>query len=454
MTPYPDPVKLRAQLEQAAPVLWAEVSTLANGWTAPIFDGLKRRGESPSYPKSFNDPVWGTIELLPWETILLDSPLLQRLRGIRQLGTAHYVYPGASHSRLEHSLGVVEASERIIQSLKRNAAYRRQFDRDPDVSIPDPSRMDVLSIRLAALLHDIGHGSFSHVTEPLLRDQFPEPFDRVKELLQSTFGGAQDIATSEIVAVLLVMTDAMGRVFTHEHFSAPLTNRAELPVAIAAHIIGSRSCLNATYLSGVISGPLDADKLDYMARDCYHAGLPLAIHASRLINKLEVVTITPDNTSIPTLRKRVEATEAKRIYEIGISLSGLSAYEQMIVGRVMLYDRLYYHHKVRSAESMIRRLIKVAGSERGRQLKLSDFFQRAPDDAMILLWNWGHLSNDPSSQHDRAYKLGDALLTRTLHHRAFAFAARFIELNGGAEDDKVLLWNTVLIKAQTLRGCD
>ncbi|HEX9620480.1 MAG TPA: hypothetical protein VF989_10105 [Polyangiaceae bacterium] len=66
---------------------------------------MNDRGDVPKYPKTLNDAVWGTIQILPCETMLLDTPLLQRLRGIRQLGMAHLVYPGAGYSRLEHSLG-------------------------------------------------------------------------------------------------------------------------------------------------------------------------------------------------------------------------------------------------------------------------------------------------------------------------------------------------------------
>ena len=92
-----------------------------------------------------------------------------------------------------------------------------------------------------------------------------------------------------------------------------------------------------------------ADKLDYMARDGHHAGLSVGLDTDRLLSKLEVITITPENVPprLAELRRRAEESPQRRIYDMGISASGIGAYEQMIVGRVVLYDRLYFHHKVR-----------------------------------------------------------------------------------------------------------
>ena len=315
-------------------------------------------------PKTFNDPIWGDIVLYPWETVLLDSPLLQRLRGVRQLGMAHLVYPGAGYDRLEHSRGVVEAAERMIRSLERNAGFRRNFGKDRDDTVPQVSDHDVNSIRLAALLHDIGHGAFSHATGATAtclawRKSSTPP----AMYFAQAFAGVTAIAPAEVVAALLVLSNPLKNVFEHPNFGAT-SRAAELPLSICARILGSRSYLDAGYLSGVISGPLDADKLDYMARDSHHAGLPIGLDLHRLISKLEVVTVTPETTSNPEMRKRARASKNQRYHEIGISLSGLGAYEQMIIGRVILYDRLYYHHKVRSAEAMVRRLIQLAEEER------------------------------------------------------------------------------------------
>ena len=346
-----DPEALRSDLQAVAPTLWNDLTDKANSWVSPVEVRL-RKDPRRAYPKTFNDPIWGDIVLYPWETILLDSPLLQRLRGVRQLGMAHLVYPGAGYDRLEHSRGVVEAAERMIRSLEHNAGYRRNFGKDRDDTVPHVSEHDVNSIRLAALLHDIGHGAFSHATESLLRSRLEKEFDSARDVLRKAFAGVTAIAPGEVVAALLVLSNPLKNVFEHPNFGAT-SRAAELPLSICARILGSRSHLDAGYLSGVISGPLDADKLDYMARDSHHAGLPIGLDLHRLISKLEVVTVTPETTSNPEMRERAQAARNQRYHEIGISLSGLGAYEQMIIGRVILYDRLYYHHKVRSAEAAV-----------------------------------------------------------------------------------------------------
>jgi len=112
----------------------------------------------PLEAKVVNDSVWKTVRLDPWEVIVLDSPVMQRLRNIRQLGLAHLVFPGAGYSRFEHSIGALHQSQRMVESMNRNAraAHRTIIPVRPS---------DEILLRLAALLHDIGHGFMSHVSE-------------------------------------------------------------------------------------------------------------------------------------------------------------------------------------------------------------------------------------------------------------------------------------------------
>lgn len=453
-----EPARMRKQLADVAPTLWHELSMLTEKWLRPVISRLNTCITSQGFPKTFNDPIWGVIELFPWEVSLLDSPMLQRLRGVRQLGFAHYVYPGACHDRLEHSLGVVQAAELMIRTLSRNADHRRKFGDAPDALVPEPSEMDIHSTRLAALLHDIGHGPFSHVTEPLIRDRFLFEFQEVENVIRNTFEGVTQISTSETVAVVFIMSDHMRAVFEHPKFTR-VGPANQLPLAIAARMVGSRSLLQAAYLSGIISGPLDADKLDYMARDSHHAGLPLGLDIKRLISKLEVVTVTPDNAPDFKMRDRALALPNKRFYEIGISLSGLGAYEQMIISRVILYDRIYYHHKVRATEAMARRLITLSEEEGGRPYTFSELFQAASDDSLIRILSGAMKSKQESLGGVRATAMGEALLERRIYYRAYAFAARFIDgLDGLPEveqkDTRAILWNTVLKALGNLKQCE
>ena len=397
------------------------------------------------------------MELFPWETILLDSPLLQRLRAVRQLGMAHLVYPGAGHDRLEHSRGVVEAAERMIRALERNASHRRRFGHDRDDTVPTVTEEDRYATRLAALLHDIGHGPFSHATERLLEERHANEFKGASEVLRDTFQGVTSIAPGEVIAVVIVLSDAMNKILTHSHFSAS-TGSTQLPESIAARILGSRSCLTATYLSGIISGPIDADKLDYIARDCHHSGLPLGIDLTRLISKLEVVVVTPETAPNGELRKRAEQSQERRFYEMGISQAGLGSYEQLVIARVLLYDRLYYHHKVRAAEAMLQRLVCLAEEELKRTYSISDLISDTSDDIFIGIIGGEIRSADIESGGARSCSLAQSIRDRLVYYRAYAFAARFIvgptKLSSEEErDTRALLWRKVLRELYTEEGC-
>jgi HD superfamily phosphohydrolase len=439
--------RLHSGIAALAPNLTASLSTLLQGWVPPIIKNLDCRRSRDGFPKIVNDPVWGVIELYPWEVAILDSPLLQRLRGIRQLGFAHTVYPGASHSRLEHTLGVVEASERMMRALARNASHHKQFGKDRE-SVPDVEDFDRYSTRLAALLHDLGHGPFSHATEEAMRACASEEFDRINDFLREELEGVTKIAASETLAVLIVLSNEMKGVFEHRHLEA-VPESTQLAAAVAARILGSRSLLKAGYLSGVVSGPLDADKLDYMGRDSHHSGLPVGLDIDRLISKLEVVVIRPDNAPDPDLRVRAEASPAKRIYEMGISLAGVGAYEQMIIGRVILYDRLYHHHKIRAAESMVRLLIRVSNEERRSPLRIHEFLASLSDESFVGVLGGLQSSDQIESGGQRAATVATALLGRQLYHRTYAFAARFISgLEGVPDEEKdenrALLFDPIL----------
>jgi HD superfamily phosphohydrolase len=329
--------------------------------------------------------------------------------------------------------------------------------RDSDPNVPEIGEFDRRSVRLGALLHDIGHGPLSHVSENLIQGRFSNEFVAVERILSDHFEGVSHVAASEMIAVLFVLSEPMRRIFEDPNFGAP-PPATKLAPAVAARILGSRSYLNAMYLSGVVSGPLDADKLDYMARDSHHAGLPLALDIDRLISKLDVVIITPTNAPKRELRERALGAPNQRVYEMGISRAGLSAYEHLIVGRVMLYDRLYYHHKTRAAESIARELIEQAENEIGRSLCFAELFTSLSDDAFLAVLGGLLRCDEVPSGSRQASALAKSLLYRDLYHRSFAFAPRFI---AGMEkfseqernDTRALIWNSVLTDLGKPTGC-
>lgn len=457
-----DAAQLRGALRDAAPRLCADIEAVATAALKPLTSRLSISSTSKGFPKTFNDPIWGVIELMPWEVALVDTPLLQRLRGIRQLGMAHLVYPGAGYDRLEHTLGAVEAAARMVEALWRNGKHRKTLGGEPaEEGIPEPKEDDVRATRLAALLHDIGHGPYSHATEPIVEARYTGELNKVREILRTSFEGAGSIAAGEVLSVLLILSDAMGGVLEHARFAPYDGDKANLPLAIAARVLGSRSHLYATYLSGVVSGPLDADKLDYMARDSYHSGFPVGLDTNRLISKLEVVTVTPENApaAYPELRRRAEAAPGRRFFEIGISIAGLGAYEQMIVARVLLYDRLYYHHKIRAAEAMVRELVRAVEQESGHELTLKEHLSPLSDEA--VLWTLGGVVTSPllPSGAGRSLEIGTRLTERVIHHRAYAIASRFIKNVEGlppeeAKQTKIELWNDLIASVDSIPDCD
>src|SRR5690625_4051059 len=173
------------------------------------------------------DTVHGDIDLLPHECEILDSPEIQRLRGIRQLGTAYLVYPGCHHTRFEHSLGTLHCAARILAQLQRHGS--------------EVTQDDIITIRAAALVHDVSHIPFGHTFEDE-RKVFPR-HDTPKRLHHFLFNGE------------------LGRILSRNGLAEPVF---ELLTE------------EATWRSDVVAGFLDADLLDYLRRDSFFAGLSLA----------------------------------------------------------------------------------------------------------------------------------------------------------------------------------
>ncbi|XP_065808325.1 deoxynucleoside triphosphate triphosphohydrolase SAMHD1-like [Labrus bergylta] len=117
--------------------------------------------------KVFNDPIHGSIELHPLLIKIIDTPQFQRLRFIKQLGGVYFVYPGASHNRFEHSIGVGYLAGKLAEALR---------SRQPDLSITD---RDVLCVQIAGLCHDLGHGPFSHLYDGLF---LPKALEKKRKL--------------------------------------------------------------------------------------------------------------------------------------------------------------------------------------------------------------------------------------------------------------------------------
>jgi hypothetical protein len=243
------------------------------------------------------DPLWNNIRVDPVAMRLVDTAAFQRLRYVKQLGLAHLVYPGAIHSRFEHALGTYHLAGRTLALL----AERSELKGTP----AEEQRI----VRYAALLHDIGHYPFSHALEEMGAIHHE---DVAGPLL--TDGAVADVLTAEL--------------------------GADAPEAVHQLVAGSSN----SALQGLISGSLDLDKIEYLKRDAFMCGVPYGeIDVDRLTNSMVI------------LRDPVTAVSA-----IGVAEKALSALESLLFAKYQMYRNVYWHHAVRSATAMYKRLVDDA----------------------------------------------------------------------------------------------
>ena len=457
---------VRTALQAAAPDLAAEINILCEGWLRPLIDRLDN---AEFRPKLINDAIWGTVELLPWEVALLDSPLLQRMRGVRQLGFAHLVFPGAVHNRLEHIVGVVGAVEQMVGALDRH--IRRRNRGDHSLPLPLIRKGDRYRLRLAALFHDLGLGTFGHAMEPVLQEAsslgaLAAPTERgwrtqiqtARSVLEQNYLLDKPPSESEVIAVMIVMSEPVAQLFSNDRLiTERWASAAEMQEQVAACVIGAIEGPGTDHLSAIVNGQLDADRLDYLSRDAHHAGIAAGFDREHLLSKLELLEVRKDNTpgADPATGDRLERHAPVPALQFGIAASGFASFEQMLVGRAFLYDRVYHHHKVRAAEAMAQRMLLVAERDRGSRFDLGELFLSIGDDTMLRVLAEEVAHAKLATRSDRAARLARGLLNRELLYRAYAFSARFITVPSarGEEDASAARderWRRVLDSLQTL----
>jgi len=287
--------------------------------------------------KSIRDAIWGTSRFHPWEVAILDSPLLQRLRDIRQTGLAYLVYPTALHTRFDHTLGVVTLVSRIVQSInEKHLAY-------PKISHPEHFRL-----RLSALLHDVGHSCLSHVSETVYGRS--EDFKALIIHINKDFGVTPK--PHEILSWLVVRSERFKEFIDDLQKKTALLDWAELPEdidEIAANIIGYRKDPTKKFLADIINGPMDADKLDYLERDAYFAGPTVAHDLDRFLHTIDAIEY-PRDLNLPG--------QSAKVVRMSIPIEGATALEQIIISKLMLFSYLYHHHKIRCVEGMCHEVLR------------------------------------------------------------------------------------------------
>jgi len=373
-----------------------------------------RRG--PKHRKEFNDPVWGTLVLYPLEIAVLDSPLLQRLRRVRQLGVAHWVYPGATHSRLEHSLGVVHQIQSLIESINaHSSAEGEEFI----------SQRLARLLRLTALCHDIGHGVMSHVSEKAVRATDAD------QQLEGTFVdqlGIERASLGEIAAYYMIGSPAFQDML---RAAQEATDDHALPADAVASmqkaVVGLPISDHIPLLHELIAGPFDADKLDYMPRDAQMSGIPVVTDVERLIQKVRAVRVAEADLP-PDVARRVRAGLATYVIT-GVALSGARTLDELMLGRALLFDKVYRHQKVRAAEAMVASILFRVADLIGVTPILAPY--RLTDDALLDMDEetvsraaGRELSDAERARATVATDIAERLRDRRLFVRAFAFAQK------------------------------
>jgi HD superfamily phosphohydrolase len=238
---------------------------------------------------------------------IIDSQAFRRLSRISQLGLVAFVYPGATHSRMEHSLGVYRNAVDFLCRLSGD-----------ENATSVVSEQNAKLFLVAALLHDVGHWPFCHAIEDMRLQEIPRHESLANRLI--TQGQLADILHSEWQLDPLQVAQ----------FLSGTIEESERLEGASGHAI--------RMLQSMLSGPIDIDKIDYLERDSLHAGVPYGrnFDRNRLISSL---CIDPVNS------------------ELAITDKGRTAAEMMVFARYIMFSEVYWHHAVRSATAMLQRAV-------------------------------------------------------------------------------------------------
>ena len=266
--------------------------------------------------KIVRDPIHGFIKVSPWEMEIVDHPVFQRLRRVKQLALTEMVYPAACHNRFEHSLGVMHVATQMFDQLRPLL----EEVTEPAFSNDDVDRARVI-VRLSALLHDVGHCPFSHAGEGVMP---------LKPLGEKRYKH-EDYSAGLIQHLLSEVIDGHA------------LNRFKVTAAEICRFLKDDAHLPAQTLfwRPLITGQMDADRADYLLRDSHHAGVAYGQYdLNRLIATLRVVR-DPETGGLM----------------IGVERGGIQAVEGLILARYMMFTQVYFHHTRRAYDHHVTRTL-------------------------------------------------------------------------------------------------
>lgn len=298
------------------------------------------------------------MEFRGLEAIVVDvlrTPEIQRLRRIRQLGLAHYVFPGAEHSRLVHSLGAAWLAIRFGRQV-------RDSTRGYLVDALRPSEISIADLALAGLCHDLGHGPLSHAWE---REVIGEHFDR--EQLFETLGIPRDLRPLLAGAPWHEITTAGLLLWEDGQLHQLLEDYSHGSSTRIVRLLHGEYWLE--YLPGILSSEVDIDRADYLRRDTHQTGVAYGRYDLDWL----VSTCTVGQTSQGNWVVGFDARKAPRVIE------------QFLVARIALYETVYCHKTVRAAEGMVKNLLRrmKETTSAGLAAPLSGAFAKAISGAAL-----------------------------------------------------------------------
>lgn len=254
---------------------------------------------------------------------LVDTAEFQRLQHISQLGLVSRVYPGATHNRFEHALGVYHNAIRYLSHLGKDTRFREIC-----------SQKDAELLLATALLHDLGHWPFCHPIEDMALENIPDHEEFAREYL---------LKPTELNEVLKSQWNIN-------------------PEDVLDIMVPRKKGSTRDLLRSILSGPIDIDKMDYLDRDSLHAGVPYGrnFDRNRLINSLTINEVGDG---------------------LAITSKGKTAAELMVFARYVMFSEVYWHHAVRSATTMFAR----AFYELRSQLDLPVFFRQRESESIAIL---------------------------------------------------------------------
>lgn len=279
------------------------------------------------------DPIHGAIEITPAEQNVIDSRYFQRLRNIKQLGFADLAFPGATHSRYAHGIGAMSVASRLFDAIYRDLAID-----------PKDCRRLRSTLRLAVLLHDLGHPPLSHTSELIL------PPRRALGLPAWTNDGEPEQASHEDMTLLFLLNSGLA-----EAIREGFKDEGISPEHVASLLCGRRppgedpfrlcGVDHAPLLRQIVSSELDADRMDYLLRDSFYTG----VHYGRY--------------DLDWITQNVAAVAQDDAYYLGIGHRAVFAFEDFLLSRYHMFLAVYYHYTSINFEKLLAKYYETAAGE-------------------------------------------------------------------------------------------